>query len=121
MSGFSLSFRTIKKLSDLGFKFIATGGTSSFLNSNDINCERVLKVLEGRPHCVDKIRSGEVCMVVNTTSGKQSIKASYSIRRSCLDFSIPCLTESEAAKAYVLALEENISGHVDVMPLNLSL
>ncbi len=77
--------------------------------------------MEGRPHCVDRIRSGEVDLVINTTSGKQAIEASYSIRRSCLDFSIPCITESEAAKAYILALRQNMTGQVEVEALTLSI
>ena len=32
----------------------------------------VNKVLEGRPHCVDAIRSGEIQLVINTASGARS-------------------------------------------------
>lgn len=110
-----------KKLSELGFSLTGTKGTAEFFTEKGLNCETVNKVLEGRPHCVDRIRSGKVDLVINTTSGRQSINASYSIRRSCTDFSVPCLTESEAAKAYVLALAENKSGNVNVEPLTLSL
>lgn len=112
---------SVKTLADLGFSLTATGGTSDFLNAEGVDCERVNKVLEGRPHCVDKIRSGEIALVINTTSGKQAIEASYGIRRSCLDFSIPCITESAAAEAYILALRQNMTGHVEVEPLSLSL
>jgi carbamoyl-phosphate synthase large subunit len=112
---------SIKDLQASGFTVSATGGTASFLKENGVECTKVNKVLEGRPHCVDRIRSGEVDLVINTTSGKQAIEASYSIRRSCLDFSIPCITESEAAKAYILALRQNMTGHVEVEPLTLSL
>jgi len=112
---------SVKILVEMGFDLIATKGTAEFFKDQGLVCESVNKVLEGRPHCVDKIRSGEVAMVVNTTSGKDSIKASYSIRRSCLDFSMPCLTESEAAKAYVLALRQKKAGQLRVEPLSLSL
>lgn len=111
---------SIKDLQSAGFTVSATGGTAAFLQENGVECIQVNKVLEGRPHCVDRIRSGEVALVVNTTSGKQAIEASYSIRRSCLDFSIPCITESEAAKAYILALRQNMTGKVEVEPLTLS-
>ncbi len=112
---------TVKILKDLGFTFLATKGTASFLLDKGLDCEAVNKVLEGRPHCVDRIRSGEVALVINTTSGKDSIKASYSIRRSCLDFSLPCLTESEAVKAYVLALRQKKAGQLSVKPLSLTM
>ncbi len=110
-----------QKLSELGFSLTGTKGTAEYFVEKGLDCEVVNKVLEGRPHCVDRIRSGKVNLVVNTTAGRQSINASYSIRRSCTDFSVPCLTESEAAKAYVLALTENKSGHVRVEPLTLTL
>ncbi len=111
----------IKEFKEIGFKISATGGTARFLTQQGVDCILVNKVLEGRPHCVDRIRSGQVDLVVNTVSGKQAIEASYSIRRSCLDFFIPCITESEAAKAYILALKQNITGNVDVEALTLSI
>jgi carbamoyl-phosphate synthase large subunit len=90
-----------------GYTFSATGGTAQFLTDHGFTCETVKKVHQGRPNCVDRIRSGQVALVINTTSGKQSLEASHGIRRSCLEFSIPCLTESEATKAFVIALEQN--------------
>ena len=45
----------------------------------------VNKVLEGRPHCVDAIRPGDVQLVINTASeGPQSVADSFAIRRSAL-------------------------------------
>lgn len=108
---------SIKNLIDMGFSLSATGGTADFLKSKGIECLKVKKVHEGRPHCVDRIRSGEVSMVINTTSGKQSIDASFSIRRSCIDFSIPCLTESDSAHAFLLALQNQKEGSFDVYPI----
>src|SRR6185369_6029003 len=97
-------------LGEMGFTISATHGTASYLTQNGIKCERVKKVHEGRPHCVDRIRSGQVAFVINTTSGRTSIEASFGIRRSCVDYSIPCITESDAAKAFVLALGKRKQG-----------
>lgn len=108
---------TIRSLSDMGYKFVATGGTSQFLKEKGIDCRTVKKVHEGRPHCVDMIRSGEVAFVFNTTSGRTSIEASFGIRRSCVDYSIPCITESDAATAFVLALKRAKKGDISVQPL----
>lgn len=106
-----------RDLKDLGFTLTATKGTAEFLLDKGIECEVVRKVHEGRPNCVDRIRSGEVAFVVNTTSGRTSIEASFGIRRSCVDYSIPCITESDAAKAFVLALRKRKQGEFDVTPL----
>ncbi len=98
---------SVRELLSMGYTLSATSGTSQFLNSHGIPCETVNKVHEGRPHCVDRIRSGEVAFVINTTSGRTSIEASFGIRRSCVDYSLPCLTESDAAHAFIIALKRS--------------
>jgi carbamoyl-phosphate synthase large subunit len=107
----------IQNLCEMGFTLSATQGTASFLKDQGIPCEQVKKVHEGRPHCVDRIRSGQIAFVINTTSGRTSIEASFGIRRSCVDYSIPCITESDAAKAFVLALKKRKQGDFGVAPL----
>lgn len=106
-----------KDLQSLGFSFSATKGTADFLNEHSIPVVEVKKVSEGRPNCVDRIRSGKVAFVINTTSGRQSIEASIGIRRSCVDYSIPCITESMAAQQVVKALLKNKSGQFTVSHL----
>jgi carbamoyl-phosphate synthase large subunit len=94
-----------RTLVELGYTLTATAGTAGFLYEAGIDCVPIKKVHEGRPNCVDRIRSGKVALVINTTSGRRSIEASFDIRRSCIDFSIPCLTESDAAEALVTAMQ----------------
>ena len=106
-----------KQLLEMGYTLSATGGTADFLNSHGVDCLRVKKVREGRPHCVDRIRSGQVAFVINTTSGRRSIEISFSIRRSCLDYGVPCITESEAAKAVVFALHKMRKKSFSIQPL----
>jgi carbamoyl-phosphate synthase large subunit len=64
------------------------------------------KVFEGRPHCVDRIRTGQVRFVVNTTRGRKAITDGFLIRRACIDLNIPCITKLEAAQAFIRALEK---------------
>lgn len=104
-------------LQKLGYQFSATLGTAKYLFDQGIDCIPVKKVHEGRPNCVDRIRSGKVAMVINTTSGRQSIDASFNIRRSCTDYGIPCITEDHAAEALLLALEKFHIGKFDVLAL----
>ncbi|MES2854982.1 MAG: carbamoyl-phosphate synthase large subunit, partial [Bdellovibrionota bacterium] len=89
----------VQGLVGMGYSLTATSGTAKYLYEAGIDCVPVKKVHEGRPHCVDRIRSGQVALVINTTAGRQSMEASFDIRRSCIDFSIPCITESHAAEA----------------------
>lgn len=106
-----------KGLAELGYRLSATSGTAQFLNDNGLDCDSVRKVTEGRPHCVDRIRSGEVALVINTTSGRTSVEASFGIRRSCIDYSIPCITESDAAQAFLLALKQHRAANFSVSAL----
>lgn len=109
----------LKNLKKLGYEFSGTRGTAGFLNQAGIECIALNKVHEGRPNCVDRIRSGQINFVINTTLGRQSLEASFDIRRACTDYSIPCLTESDAAEAFVTALEKSKTGRIEVSPLAL--
>ena len=76
------------------------------------------KVKEGRPHCVDSIVNGEIAMVVNTTSaGAQTIKDSFSIRRSALVKDVPYFTTLAAARAAAAAIAALAKGALDVRSL----
>ena len=49
-------------------RILATRGTAARIREAGLPVTVVNKVLEGRPHCVDAIRSGEMQLVVNTAS-----------------------------------------------------
>ncbi|HPI40282.1 MAG TPA: carbamoyl-phosphate synthase large subunit [Pseudobdellovibrionaceae bacterium] len=106
-----------QELKKMGYRISATTGTAQFFNENGLECLSLKKVHEGRPHCVDHIRSGHVCFVVNTTSGRFSIAASYDIRKACIDYGIPCITESDTAEAFILALQNSFRDTYNVVPL----
>jgi carbamoyl-phosphate synthase large subunit len=106
-----------KEMQKMGYTISATSGTAQYFSENGVDALSLRKVHEGRPHCVDRIRSGEVSIVINTTRGRTSIEASFDIRRACTDYSIPCLTESDAAEAFVLALKNSRLAEFDVSSL----
>ena len=88
-----------------GFGVVATGGTHAFLEMHGIVCERINKVLEGRPHIVDLIKNGEIVFIVNTTEGKQAIADSFSIRREALQQRITYSTTIAGARALLHSLD----------------
>ena len=98
----------------MGFRIVATEGTSDFLSEHGIANEKVNKVRDGRPHIVDLIINGGVDLVVNTTSSKKEIAESLSIRQSTLQFRIPYTTTIAAAKATALAIKAMIDGALGV-------
>jgi len=106
-----------KELQQMGYTLSATGGTAKYFQDHGLETTLLRKVHEGRPNCVDRIRSGAVSFVVNTTRGRTSIEASFDIRRACTDYSIPCLTESDAAEAFVIALKNFKKQKTEVSPL----
>lgn len=99
---------------DLGFKIIATRGTSAYLNQHGVINTRVYKVREGRPNIVDRIKNGDIDLVINTTSDKKAIAESYSIRRTALTFKIPYTTTLAGAKATAIAIKSMLRGELEV-------
>ncbi len=96
-----------------GFNIVATSGTCAFLSAHGIACERINKVLEGRPHIVDLIKNGEIVFIVNTTEGKQAIADSFSIRREALQQRITYSTTIAGARALLHSLDFRTSGEVN--------
>ena len=94
-----------RKLADMGFTLIATGGTADYLADHGIAVEKVNKVAEGRPHIVDKITDGDVQLIFNTTEGWQSLKDSKAIRTSALRGKVASFTTAAASVAAADAIE----------------
>ncbi len=94
-----------KRLTVLGFELFATRGTAMVLQAAGIDCRRVFKVAEGRPHVVDYIKNHEIDFIVNTTEGKQAIADSFSIRRSALQHKVSYTTTLSGAEAACLAMK----------------
>ena len=90
-----------QKLVGAGFNIVATSGTAAILEQNGIAVEHVNKVKDGRPHCVDAIKNGDIAMVFNTTFGPLSIADSFSIRRSALMQSVAYFTTATGMDAAV--------------------
>jgi carbamoyl-phosphate synthase large subunit len=107
----------IKLLEKLGFKVIATGGTQRFLSRNGVRAEKVNKVLEGRPHIVDRIKNGGVQLVYNTTDGVTALADSQSLRRAALLHKVPYYTTLSGAVAAAQGIRANLAGDLQVRAL----
>jgi carbamoyl-phosphate synthase large subunit len=90
-----------KELAALGFKLVATRGTSTALHAAGVPCEEVFKVNEGRPNIVDLIKTSKINLVINTPLGRESFYDEKSIRRAAIRYNIPCITTLSAAHAAV--------------------
>ena len=106
-----------RRLHEMGFGIMATRGTAGRIRDAGLPVRLVNKVLEGRPHCVDSIQSGEVQLVINTAGGAQSVADSFDIRRSALTHGIPHYTTIAGARAAVHAIAALKAGTLEVAPL----
>ncbi|PIE46716.1 MAG: carbamoyl phosphate synthase large subunit [Gammaproteobacteria bacterium] len=88
-----------KQLAGFGFKLVATAGTYKHLVEQGIECERINKVNEGRPHIVDALKNDEITLIINTTEGKQAQEDSFSIRRTALQNKVFYVTTLNGADA----------------------
>ena len=88
-----------------GFKIMATRGTAKFLRERGLDAEVINKVAEGRPHVVDAIKNKEVDFVINTVTGAQAQKDSFSIRRTAIQHRVSYTTTMAGALAAVTAIE----------------
>ncbi|MGE5148400.1 MAG: carbamoyl-phosphate synthase large subunit, partial [Candidatus Eiseniibacteriota bacterium] len=113
----SLILWAVRRLAEFGFKVVATRGTASFLKAADVPVETVNKVLEGRPHIVDAMKSGQIDLVFNTTEGAQAIADSFELRHTALTYEIPYYTTVAGANAAVQAIKALKTGTLAVAPL----
>src|SRR5712671_6090167 len=100
-----------------GFELVATRGTAKKLIEDGLPVTVINKVQEGRPDIVDKMRSGGVQLVFNTTEGAQAIADSFSLRRTALTHNIPYYTTVAGARAAVQAIGALRKGCLEVAPL----
>lgn len=94
----------------MDFEIIATSGTMKVLEQAGVPCELVHKVGEGRPHIVDRLKNGDVSLIINTTEGRQAIADSSSIRSTAVQKKVTYSTTMAGARATCLALKLHKQG-----------
>ena len=106
-----------KTLSQLGFNLMATGGTQRFLAEKGLDCKRINKVLEGRPHIEDAILNQQVQLVINTTEGAKAMSDSRSLRQAALRTKTAHTTTLSAGIGISKAMEALSKRELEVKPL----
>jgi carbamoyl-phosphate synthase large subunit len=106
-----------KKLVELGYGLVATGGTARFLARNGVPCRGVCKLHEGRPNAVDLIENGEISLVLNTSQGRSSESDGRAIRARAVALGVPVITTLAGAIVAVSGLEALHRGPLDVSTL----
>jgi carbamoyl-phosphate synthase large subunit len=106
-----------RDLHQLGMHIVATRGTADYLNAHGVPAETVYKVNEGRPNCVDLIKSGKIDIIFNTPLGRESFYDDGAIRKSATLHGVLVVTTLTAAAATVRAIQALREQAVDVVSL----
>ncbi len=104
------ALETAREYIRTGFKIKATGGTHRYLVDHGVASEEIKKIWEGRPNIVDGITNGEIQLLINTPSGKQSQHDDSYIRKAAIKYKVPYITTMAAAMASargIAAYKEN--------------
>ncbi len=104
-------------LHDLGFRIVATRGTSEAIERMGIPAVAIKKLGEGHPNVVDWIESGEVDLVVNTPTGSGARTDGWEIRRAAVARGVPCLTTLSGGLAAARAIAAARQGEPAVVSL----
>ena len=109
-----------KRLHDLGFHLVATGGTAQLLRRAGVEVESAAKVsAEGATdkNVIERIAAGEIDMIFNTPFGRKARSDGYFIRTAAVDAGVPCITTMSGMAAAVQAIEELVTGEPRVNSL----
>ncbi|MCE8422846.1 MAG: carbamoyl-phosphate synthase large subunit [Candidatus Methanoperedens sp.] len=110
--------KVARKMQDAGLHLIGTRGTALFLSNNGIKMDIINKVSEGTPNIVDLVHKKELDLIINTPTGKQTVKDGFQIRRAAVDFGVPYITTIQAALAAADAIESMKKGRMTLKSMN---
>ncbi|MEU3845963.1 carbamoyl-phosphate synthase large subunit [Micrococcus terreus] len=100
----------VKRLVDLGFTIVSTGGTAEVLRRNGIQADVVDKIAAaddetGAGTILEQLTAGEVTLVLNTPSGGDSRGDGYEIRAAATSIGVPMITTLAEFGAAIQAIE----------------
>ncbi|GAB6152391.1 carbamoyl-phosphate synthase large subunit [Desulfosporosinus burensis] len=95
-----------RRFAELGFRIMATKGTTLYLQSKGLRVEQVAKLHDGSNEIIDGIRRQKIQYVINTTThGRVQESDGFAIRRAAVEHGIPCFTSLDTAAALLQVLE----------------
>jgi len=104
-----------RSLVAMGFKVFATSGTHETLAGFGVDTTAIPKISDGaRPNILDKVRSGEINLILNTPTRKGGNTDEGIIRASAVRSGIPIVTTIAGMRAAVQAISALRQGKWDV-------
>jgi carbamoyl-phosphate synthase large subunit len=106
-----------RRFAELGFQIVATRGTAAALRNAGLTCKTVFKVNEGRPNAVDLLKDGAIQLAIYTTTGAPAFLDEKAIRRSAVQYRVPCITTISGAHAAADAVAAKLRDPIRVWSL----
>ncbi|MDA1081100.1 MAG: carbamoyl-phosphate synthase large subunit [Gemmatimonadetes bacterium] len=103
-----------KRFHAMGFKLVATEGTSRYLRERGVPSDVVHKVSVARPHAVDLIKNDAVQLLINTPLGMRALRDDDTLRQAAIARRVPYTTTLSAAGAACDAIESLIANTAGV-------
>jgi carbamoyl-phosphate synthase large subunit len=92
------------KLASLGFRLFATEDTYSYLSGVGVEVD-----LMQDNEIIEAVKKDEIQLVINTpTKGKISSRSGFHLRRTAMEYSIPCLTSLDTTNAMLEVMDQII-------------
>jgi carbamoyl-phosphate synthase large subunit len=88
-----------RRFHEMGFRVVATAGTAAYLRARGIPADRIFKVHEGRPNCLDMIVNRDAKLLINTPLGKHAQVDDYLLRQAAIVNRVSYTTTMSAASA----------------------
>lgn len=107
------SLISAQQMADMGFAIAGTDGTCAYFREHGLDCKLIPKT-----DVIRAIKDGEVSMVMNTpTRGKLKDRLGFVLRRTTMEWGVPCITSLDTLGALLSVMGENdiIENHI---PLN---
>jgi carbamoyl-phosphate synthase large subunit len=103
-----------RKLVEMGFTVLSTGGTHKHLTEKGIKVQRLNKISEGRPNAEDLIKNKEIHLIINTPTRKGMKTDEGRLRSTAVRYGIPMITTTTGAAAAVRAIAALRAGNWSV-------
>ena len=107
----------VKEAEELGFELIGTDGTANAV-ADEVKISTINKVSQESPNIKESILNGDIKLIINTPSGKQSADDNYLIRRMAVELGIPYVTTLAGARAALNAVRAITKDEIGVKSLN---
>lgn len=106
-----------RQFAEMGYPLLATRGTAKALRDGGVPVTEIPKIQEGRPNLIDRMKNGEIAMILNTPSGRGRRTDETKIRAAAVAHRVTCITTLSAASAAAHACQALREQELTVVPL----